>query len=101
MKSYVPVFNRPMMLWLGLPLVPKPPADAEDVPVRVANVHLANAPRHVGRRPRDVKTLLEAALVNGVNVVHPDRHPCALVRGIVAFRAERHLESTLAPTALA
>src|SRR4026208_110643 len=77
-----------------------PPADSEDVTVRVPHVHLPGIPRHVGGRPGDVKTLLETALVDGVDVVHPDRHPHALVGGIVPFRPERPLESAPAPAAL-
>src|SRR5438552_5309587 len=46
-------------------------ADSENVPVRVADVHLAGVPRHVGRRPGDIEALLNAALVNHVNVVNP------------------------------
>src|SRR6266540_2003165 len=53
--------------------------DPEDVAVGMAHVHLADAPRHVGRRPGDVETLLEAVPMDGVDVVHPDRHPGTLV----------------------
>src|SRR5688572_6448686 len=56
-----------------------PAADSEDVSVWVPHVHLANIPRHVGRRPGDLETLIKAALVDGVDVIHPDRHPHALV----------------------
>src|SRR5882672_174242 len=30
-----------------------PPADPEHMPIRMAHVHLARVPRHVGRRPGD------------------------------------------------
>ena len=64
------------------------------------DVHLANVPRHVRRRPRDLKTLLKATPVDGVDVVDPDRHPRSLVSSIVTFWPDRLLESALAPTAL-
>jgi hypothetical protein len=77
-----------------------PTADSEDVSVWVPDVHLANIPRHVGWRPGDLKTLRKAPLVDSVDVVDPDRHPHASVGRIIAFRAERLLESALAATAL-
>jgi hypothetical protein len=76
------------------------PADSENVAVRMAHVHLANIPRHVGGWPRDLETLLEAALVDRVDVVHSNRHPHALVRRIVALRPERFLDSAPASAAL-
>jgi len=36
------------------------------------HVHLANIPWHVGWRPRDLKALLKAMLVDSVDVVHSD-----------------------------
>src|SRR5438132_8935638 len=80
--------------------LPNSPADSEDVPVWVPHVHLANMPRHVGGRPGDFKTLLEAALVDGVHIVHPDGHPHALVGSVIPLRTERHLDSALAPATL-
>src|SRR5262249_37241791 len=77
-----------------------PPGDSEHMGGRVPHVQLANIPRHVRRRPSDLKTLLKAALVDSINVLHPNRHPHALVGGIVAFGAKRHLEGALASTAL-
>src|SRR5262249_22962493 len=70
------------------------------MPVRMPYMHLADTPCHVGRRPGDLQALLKAALVDSVDVVHPDRHPHALVTGFVAFRAERHPDGASAATAL-
>src|SRR5688572_30304705 len=78
-----------------------PTTDAEDVPVRVPDVHLANVPGHVGWRPGDLQPFLEALPVDGVDIIDPDRHPHAVFRGVVAVGAERPLERALAPTALA
>src|SRR5712692_6838435 len=70
------------------------------MPIRVAHVHLAHAPWHVGRRPRDFESLSQAPLVERVHVIHYDHHPRALVGGFVAFRAEGHLDGALATPAL-
>src|SRR5262249_24726455 len=77
-----------------------PLADSEDMPVRVPHVHLPNIPCHVGRRPSDLESLLNAALVDGVNIVYPDLHPYAFVGRFIAFRAERHLDRALPTTTL-
>src|SRR5579864_2757920 len=42
-------------------------------------VHLANLPRHIGRRKRDLQPRSDALLVHLVDIVYPDRHPHALV----------------------
>jgi hypothetical protein len=49
------------------------------VPIRVAEVELADVPRLVGRRVGDLQAFGDRALVRGVDVVDPDRHPRALV----------------------
>ena len=46
-------------------------ADSEDVPVGVSYMQLANMPRHVNRRPRYFESHLEAAVVHGIDIVHP------------------------------
>src|SRR5215471_7765400 len=56
----------------------------------MAHVHLASVPGHVGGRPCHLDALLNAAAVNGVDVVDPDRHPDRLLGGLVRLRAERH-----------
>jgi hypothetical protein len=61
------------------------------MPVRMADVHLAYAPRLVHRRHGDLQTLLEATLVDDVDVVHPDRHPDALVIVVAPGGRERAL----------
>src|SRR5262245_21843807 len=68
-------------------------ADSENVAVRVPNVHLANVPWHVGRRPGDFDPLLEAVPVHILDIIHPDRHPGALVPRLVAAGAEGHLRA--------
>jgi hypothetical protein len=70
------------------------------MPIRMAHVHFANVPGHVGRGPGDLKALLKAMLVDGINIVDPDRHSNTFVSGFVAFGAERHLDGAFATTAL-
>jgi len=70
------------------------------VTVGVTHVHLANIPRHIGRRPGDVKTLLETVLMDGVDIVDPDRHPHPLVSSLLAFRPEGLPERAPAPAAM-
>src|SRR4030095_14976334 len=77
-----------------------PLGDSEHMPVWVPHMHLANIPRHVGRRPSDLESVLNAAFVNGVNIADPNRHPHPLVGRFVAFRTERHLDRTPATTTL-
>ena len=74
--------------WLLLPF--ESLADAEDMSVRMADVHLADAPRLVGRRPGDLQPLLHTVLVDFVDILDPDRHPHAFVLrlGIPARRRE-------------
>src|SRR5262245_535664 len=64
-------------------------------------VHLANIPRHVGWGPRHFNALFKAVLVNGVDIVHPDRHPGPFVAAFVPLRAKRHLVTAFASAALA
>src|SRR5208337_1732444 len=53
--------------------------DPEHMPIRMAKVHLASVPRHIGGRKCDPQPGGDAMLVHLVHVVHPDRHPDALV----------------------
>src|ERR1043165_262080 len=75
-------------------------ADSEDMAVRVTKVHLTNIPRHVRRRPCDIEALLQATLMDVVNVIHPDRQPDTLVSRLVAIGAECHLHSAVTAPAL-
>ena len=75
------------------------PADAEYMSVGVTNVHFANVPLHVCWRPRHVETLVETPLVDGVDVIYPDRHPNAPFRFVGTIRAKRHF--SVAPSAAA
>src|SRR5262249_25508623 len=56
--------------------------DPEDVAIGVAQVHLPDTPRLVGRRHGDLESLLQAIPVDRIDVVDPDRHPDAFVRPI-------------------
>lgn len=67
----------------------KSPADPEHVAIRMAKVHLANVPRHIGGRKCDLQPGGDAMLVHLVHVVHPDRHPDALVALFVSVLLKR------------
>src|SRR5258706_13432471 len=56
--------------------------------VRVADVHFAHVPFHVGRRPSDIEAPFETPLVDGIDVVHPDRHPSPSARPLIAARTK-------------
>ena len=75
-------------------------ADAEDVPVRVADVEFADAPWLVCRGMGDVEAVGDAALVDGVDVVHPDRHPDTFIGGFIAALSKCGGVTAAAPTAL-
>src|SRR3954452_485103 len=51
----------------------------------MSDVHLADAPRHVGRRPRDLQPFPQTMRVRRVDVVDPHRHPYAFVARTIAF----------------
>src|SRR5580692_66393 len=51
----------------------------------MSKVHLAYVPRHVGCRTYDLQPGGDALLVHLVHVVHPDRHPDALVALFVSL----------------
>jgi hypothetical protein len=77
-----------------------PLADPEDMPVGVANVHLAHAPGHVGGWQRHIEILLQAVPVDGIDVVHPDRHPHSLVGCRVTVGTEGRLYPAIPATTL-
>lgn len=60
-------------------VIVKPVADSEDVTVGVTQMHLAKAPGHVGRRPRNLEALRQAVLINGIHIVNHDANPRAFV----------------------
>src|SRR5579859_4750983 len=76
-------------------------ADAEHVSVGVADVEFADAPSLVCRGVGDVEAVGDAAFVDGVDVVHPDRHPYAFVGGLVAVGAKSRVVGAFAAAALA
>src|SRR5690242_10883098 len=69
--------------------------------VRVAEVHLADVPGHIGWRKSDIQAGGHALAVNLINVVHPDRHPRALVGRLVSVWSKRGSVRPLTSTALA
>jgi len=64
-------------------------AHAKHMTVRVAQVRLADVPWHVVRCERDFEAGGDALIVHCVNVLHPNRHPDALVAGFVSVFLER------------
>src|SRR5688572_17557761 len=81
-------------------LLANPLADSEDMTIRMPHMHFANVPGHVGWRPGDVQTLVEATLVNDVHIFHPDGHPSSLVSRFVAIRTKRPAVRSLTSAAL-
>src|SRR4051794_14173185 len=68
-------------------------ADAERVAVRVADVHLAHAPRLVPWRHGHLDALRETHRVHRVDVVNPDRDPGpVLAATALATRAQENLD---------
>lgn len=52
--------------------------------IRMADVHFADAPGHVGGRPSYFDVLCQTVLVKGVDIVDPDRHPYTPIAGFAA-----------------
>src|SRR4051794_12109217 len=67
--------------------------------VRMAHVHLAQAPRLVSRRQGDLYALFDAVAMDGIDVLHRDRHPHAFV--LIVVHAECRGNVALAASALA
>ncbi len=78
----------------------RPFTHAKDVTIRMTHVHLPNAPRHVCGRPRHVETLLQTSAMDGVDIIHPYRHPDPLVAGFVAVGTEGRPTAAMASAAL-
>src|SRR5688500_13847815 len=76
------------------------PADSEYVSIRMAHVHLADVPGHVGRRPRHVQSFGETALMHGIDVIDEDHHPRAGARFLLAVRTESLRGGSLPATSL-
>src|SRR3954468_16349351 len=90
-----------MILWLlGLLLPGRSLADPKDVAVGVPQVHLTDAPGHIGRGEGDVEALLQAMAVDRVHSLDPDRHPDALVRSLAAALPEGRVDTADAAAAL-
>lgn len=53
-------------------------ADPEHVAVGMTDVHLADVPRHVGRRPRHLESAIDASPVNLIYVHDPVRQTAPL-----------------------
>jgi len=73
-------------------------ADAEDVAVGMADVHLTDIPRHVGWRKGHLETRGQAVLVNPVDILNPNAHPHAFVAGLVTIGSKSRPIGSL-PTA--
>jgi hypothetical protein len=71
------------------------------MPVRMPNVHLADMPRHVGRGESDIQPSGNALSMDLINVVHPNRHPCALVGNFISIWPKRRGVRPLASASLA
>src|SRR5580692_7836554 len=75
-------------------------ADPEYVAIRMAKVHLADVPRHIAGRKCNLQPGSDALLVHLVHVVHPDRHPDALVALFVSVLLKRGGVRAAAATSL-
>jgi hypothetical protein len=64
------------------------------------DMHLPYIPRHIRWGPGDFETMIDAAAMNFVDIVDPDRHPDSLVALFVTFRTERHSVRAFSATAL-
>src|SRR5215469_15818649 len=64
-------------------------ADTEHMAIGMAKVHLADVPRHIGRRKCHLKPGGDTVLVHFFHVVHPDRHPDSLVAFFVSALLKR------------
>jgi hypothetical protein len=71
------------------------------MPIRVPNMHLANTPRHVGRRESDIQPSGDTLSMDLVNIIHPDRHPYALVGLLISIWPKRRGIRPLAAAPLA
>src|SRR4030095_6024103 len=58
------------------------------MPVRVPHTQPPPIPGHISWRPRHFETLLETVLVDGIDIVYPDRHPRTLVADLIAVGSE-------------
>src|SRR5580700_1706386 len=76
---------QPALLLFGL----ESAADPEHVAIRMSKVHLAHVPRHIGRRECDLQSGGDAMLVHLIHVLHPHRHPDALVARFVSVLLKR------------
>src|SRR5271167_4979144 len=55
----------------------------------MAKMHLADVPRHIGGRKCDLQPGGDAVFVHLVHIVHPDRHPDALVALFISLLLKR------------
>ena len=83
-----------LLFWLGSA------ANPEHVAIGMAKVHLANIPGHIGRRKGDFQPGGEALLVHLVHVVHPHRHPDALISLFISVLLKRGGVRAAAATSL-
>lgn len=74
--------------------------DPEYVAVGVPDMHLANLPRHVLGGPGHLHPLLQTVLVDGVDIVDPNRHPDPVVAFLVPVGTERERRRAASPAPL-
>ena len=76
------------------------PSGTVPVTIGMAKVHLADVPRHIGRRKCDLQSRGDALLVHLIHVVRPDRHPDTLVALFVTVLLKRGGVRAAAPASL-
>src|SRR5690349_9104255 len=64
------------------------------------DMHLPYIPGHIRWGPGDFETLIDAAAMDFVDIVNPDRHPHSPVTFFITFRTERHSVRPFAAAAL-
>src|SRR5215510_10968410 len=77
-----------------------PSPDPEHMSVRMAYMHLANAPGHVRRWEDYFDSLFDTFAVRSVDVFDKPRHPHTFVGGLIAVGAERTRVRTFSASAL-
>src|SRR5438270_13025073 len=70
------------------------------MPVRMPDVHLADIPRHVRRRKRYIQPSSNALPVHLIHIVHPHRHPRALIVFLISVRLKRSRVRSFSPPTL-
>src|SRR6267142_1412868 len=85
---------------ISLLLFPNPLAHSKHMPIWMPQMHLPHIPRHVRRRKSHFKSSSNTFPVNFIHVVHPHRHPRALVGCFVVIHLKGSRIRSLAAPAL-